>query len=553
MKHCHRSQETGKRRSDNIGLFQSPGKTSMAKQKSTSERLRSLLGEGLCKQKTLLLTLDSPFLDNAQVFPYLGILYLMAVARSNGMQIKFLHAKARETSTSVGPVMAYSDEIGPENVDCCRDFDVIGISCMTPQGLQAYRLCEEIKRLYPSKTVILGGPHARFYLDQCLDKGFDIIVSGDGEHLFEAMITADFDLLSNRVTHLLDKTLVLEDSLSVEQMNAFPVPYREEAYLRRYNYLLEDVPATTLVNSRGCPMRCAFCEHSGSLPRWYSPEHFEAEIRTITNLGYQGIMIFDDLFALSPRRICPYLDILKRYHERRNVVFRCFGHARIIAKHPILLEMLAGSGCVEIGIGAESASQSILDGINKRTTVNQLHACINQAAQRGIKVKAFFMIGLPGETERTFAKTHEFIRFYRKKYPFHFDFDLSIFFPYRGTMIGNAIRLKAGESVTACGRTLRHDSFNVRLNPEYTWDEIDSGILGAYKKRGGGSDLVIESYDWRNRKLLLSAQSIQSLKNRTMKYSGRYAHNRNRNHLNATPVSEGNICHGVKTSLRKFA
>jgi anaerobic magnesium-protoporphyrin IX monomethyl ester cyclase len=307
------------------------------------------------------------------------------------------------------------------------------------------------------------------------------------------------------------------------------------------------------VNSRGCPMHCAFCEHSGSSPRWYSPEHFEAEICNIADLGFKGIMIFDDLFALSPRKLNPYLDILRRYHRHRDVIFRCFGHARIISRYPTLLKMLADSGCVEIGVGAESASQSILDIINKRTKVDQLHACVNQAARMGIKVKAFFMVGLPGETERTFALTHEFIKFYRKKYPFHFDFDLSVFFPYRGTLIGDAIRLNDGESIQVAGRRLDRCSFDVRLNPEYTWDLIDSGNMGAYKKKGGSSDLVIESYDWNADRLLLSAQRIKALKDLTMKYSGRYATVQGHLNLAEQSVSEGNIGHADSANMRKSA
>jgi hypothetical protein len=68
---------------------------------------------------------------------------------------------------------------------------------------------------------------------------------------------------------------------------------------------------------------------------------------------------------------------------------------------------------------------------------------------------------------------------------------------------------------------------------------IDAGSMGAYKKRGGDSDLVIETYDWDRRKVLLSAERIHDLKERAMQYSGRYTGNFGKRRL--APGVEGNI------------
>lgn len=499
------------------------------------------LGHGLKDKKTLLVTLDSPFLDSPHVFPYLGILYLLAVAREAGMTVRYLHPDRMDPALDddAEPCIYYTDQITINNMSAYADFDVIGISCMTPQGQQAYRLCRALKWKFPEKTVIIGGPHAKFYRDNCLDKGFDIIVAGDGERIFHAMITGDFELLADKMCLYSNGTLVLRDALSAKEMNRFPIPYREKAYLHRYQYFLEGEPATTLVNSRGCPMHCAFCEHCGTVPKWFSPEHFQAEIDDILAQSFRAVMIFDDLFALNPKRLVPYLQVLKDRHLGDKMIFRCFGHANILAKYPSLFELLADAGCVEIGIGAESASQRILDAMGKKTTVAQLHDCVQQAARKNIKIKAFFMIGLPGETKASFAQTYDFIRFYREKYPNHFDFDLSVFFPYRGTLIGDAIRMNEGESALYRGKRIDRTSFSLRLRSGFTWSMIDAGAMGAYKKKGGDSDLVVESYDWKRREVLLSAEQIQDLKERAMQYSGRYTGHFGKRSV--TPVMEGNI------------
>jgi radical SAM superfamily enzyme YgiQ (UPF0313 family) len=430
-------------------------------------------------KKVLLATLDSSFMDDSYVFPYLGVLYLMSVAKRAGADV------------------SYTDEF---NIDDAAYFDVIGISCLTPQGGQAYQLCRQIKASYPKKMVILGGPHATHYLNECRKEPFDIIVTGDGERVFEELLLGKVDNLASRLWDTPDQ-LIFHDTLTAEEMNSYPIPYREESYINKYTYNLAGVDYTTLMSSRGCPMRCAFCEQGGTKARWFTPDHFEAEIRSIVDLGIKGVMIFDDLFALSPVKVKPYLEILKKY----QIVFRCFGHAKIMT--PEFAAMLYDAGCVEIAFGGESADQGILDTVNKRTTVEQMHAFIETVIQTGIRVKAFFIIGLPGETEQTFQKTYDFIEKYRTKYPDLFSFDLTVFFPYKGTYIGDMAR--AG-----------NDRFNIR--PKLDWGEIDAGGYGANKKKLGTSDIVIESYDWEKGRVLLSAERIGELQAKTLKLSGRY-------------------------------
>jgi len=168
---------------------------------------------------------------------------------------------------------------------------------------------------------------------------------------------------------------------------------------------------------------------------------------------------------------------------------------------PELAELLAESGCVEIGFGAESASQEILDTVNKRTTVEQMHAFVETVIWAGMKVKAFFMIGLPGETEETFRETYDFIKKYRLKYPSLFDFDCTVFFPYKGTLIGDVARNGGG--------------FKIRPRRGLNWSDIDSNGYGAYKKKKGDSDIVIETDG-------LTAERIGELQKDTMLLSGRY-------------------------------
>ena len=514
----------------------------MLTEKNNTYAILKKIGTGLKYKKMLLTTLDSPFLDNQYVFPYLGILYLVSIATKIGMRAKYINNEENKLTqeTLAEFDIFFTDEFDINNVDLYYGLDIVGISCMTPQGSQAYQICRALKARYPQITILLGGPHASYYLDECRKEGFDIIVTGDGERIFEDLLLGNVDNLSSRLsTKSSSEQLIFRDYLTEDEMNSYPIPYREKTYIDKYNYNLDGVKATTLVNSRGCPMGCAFCEHRRTKGRWFAQEHFESEIRSIVEQGIKGIMIFDDLFAMSPGKIKPYTEILKYFHEENSLVFRCFGHVKIMANHPELAALLYESGCVEIGFGAESASQEILDTIYKGTKVEQMHAFVEKTIQTGIKVKAFFIIGLPGETEQTFKKTYDFIKKYRSKFPKSFDFDLTVLFPYKGTLIGDIARLPEGKTITFDNKEIDRTFFKIRPKQGLSWAEIDAGSYGAYKKKGGAADIVIETYDWEKNKVLLSAERINEFKEEIMLLSGRYT-DKEGNRI-FTPVLDGSI------------
>ena len=59
------------------------------------------------------------------------------------------------------------------------------------------------------------------------------------------------------------------------------------------------------------------------------------------------------------------------------------------------------------------------------------------------------------------------------------------------------------------------------------------------KKKGGASDIVIESYDWQKNKVLLSSEEIYRLKEEVMLLSARYTDSCGKRVF--APSMEGNI------------
>ena len=375
-------------------------------------RKSSVFSHGIknMKPKLLLVSLRDSYMDSDRVMPPLGVMALHSYMLSRGIE------------------SAIENDFDFHDLSKYRGFTHIGISCMTPQKSQAYKLLHAIKKSYPEKIIIIGGPHANFYLQECLDEAFDHIVVGDGEFALEKILRGE---TSERVVRI---------PVSAEEMNNFPLPYREPSFLNQYEFQTQGFKATTILTAKGCPMNCAFCEHAGTKTKLYHPENVGQQIDQAQAAGFNAIMFFDDIFCLSKHRV----EELSREIVKRRMHYRCFAHAKTMTRE--IAELLAGTGCIEIGFGAESGSQKILDAVNKKTTVRQNMDLVEICNEHHIKVKAFLMLGLPGETRETVAETAKFLDFLMSRTFVNFagkiitnDFDLGIYFPYKGTAIRDAI------------------------------------------------------------------------------------------------------------------
>jgi anaerobic magnesium-protoporphyrin IX monomethyl ester cyclase len=405
--------------------------------------------------KLALVSCRSPFLDDDRIYPPLGLLYL----------------KSAVAASVPGCEITVADDYDTADPALFADADAVGVSIMTPQRAEAVQLAGALRDRWPGRLLIAGGPHVKHYGASMAGEPWDYLVGGDGERVLPQILRGE---PVPRITH---------DLIPREELAAMPRPDRlgEAAFLRNYSYTLAGLRSTTMMLGRGCPMACKFCEDAKTLTRWTSADNAKAELDDIAALGYSGVYLFDDLFAINLARCQPYLDLL-RYAGLR---FRCNVHARFMTAE--FAAALAGAGCVEVAFGAESGSQQILDRIDKKTTVAQNYECVRHCADAGIMVKAFLMIGLPGETRETVAETERFIMTSGIG-----DAQIAIFYPYKGTML----RREMDE-----GRT-----------PDLIFEGEG---LGAYGQKDLGTDSVVRTAE------LSSAELVQIREDLISRYAFR--------------------------------
>ncbi len=346
--------------------------------------------------KFYFIDIPSPFLLDQHVFPSLGMLYVAGALRKAGADV------------FVGQLSDFPDEP-----------DYIGISATTPQFSTAVKAAKQARERFKNSKIVIGGCHATLKPTDFTEYA-NYVVTGESDWpvLMDILETSDRQII--KMARHLDPSYL-------------PYPARDLIDMNKYHYTITDdcgnhYRTTSIITSRGCPYNCGFCSkgvREGGVHFRCAQDVIE-ELRELKKMGYQAIHFFDDTFSFKRDRM---LGIAEGLHGL-GMKWRCFVRANTV-DYPTLKAMKE-CGCIEVGCGIESGSDVILYNVNKRTTVKMNTEFMDAARKAGIRVKAFMLIGLPGETHETIAETRKWIT--ENKPPVA---DICIFVPYPDSDIVN--------------------------------------------------------------------------------------------------------------------
>lgn len=96
---------------------------------------------------------------------------------------------------------------------------------------------------------------------------------------------------------------ILNISMSEKEMNRLPMPYRGTEFLKQYNFEIQGVNVSTIFKDNGCPMKCAFCEDTGSKVRLYNPSNINMQIKDVLSAGFKGVIFFYDIFVITKKKV----------------------------------------------------------------------------------------------------------------------------------------------------------------------------------------------------------------------------------------------------------
>ena len=184
--------------------------------------------------------------------------------------------------------------------------------------------------------------------------------------------------------------------------------------------------SSTLLTSRGCRYRCAFCTsgNEGTCVHEYPLDRVEEELRQVVGLGITDLRISDDNIAASPDRLRDVCRLL------RDAGVRWRASIRVSPATEDLYRTMVDSGCVEVNFGVESGDPHVLRVLQKGQSVEQIRQSITRAMSAGLHVRMLMMMGTPGERPETLDLNQRLA----SEFP-GAGLSLTIFYPFPGTQI----------------------------------------------------------------------------------------------------------------------
>lgn len=271
-------------------------------------------------------------------------------------------------------------------------FGLVAISALTARIEEAYRLSQQLRDL--GLKVIIGGLHVSALPEEAALYA-DVVIQGEGERVWPQVLE-DLDQGHSKPFY--------SSFGAIGKEAAHKIPRYDLLDLDRYNRL-------TLQTVRGCPLHCSFCAASRTISpyRKKSLADIERELETILRLWPKPFLELADDNTFVDKVWGKQLASLLGHYP-----LRWFTETDIsLADDTELLKLLARSGCAQVLIGLESASEQAMRGLDTANWKYRKHQSYRERIQKiqeyGISVNGCFILGFDQDDATTFPRTLDFI------------------------------------------------------------------------------------------------------------------------------------------------
>lgn len=341
--------------------------------------------------------------------PPLGLLYIAGYVRQYNHEVHIIDLQTWKYS--LDRTVEYIKSLNP---------DVIGLSAMTINFLNANEIAEGLKNSGLTVPIILGGPHFTAASVETLKRfsAIDFGVVGEGEVTFSEILqkiasNSSVKGVKGVVWRSCSEGIVTNASRPlIENLDMLPLPAWDllQNFPNAYPHnALETrrLPAASIITSRGCPYQCTFCDRSifGNRVRHHSASYTLNMIRHLRDkYKIKDLMILDDNFLLDKIKLFEICNSI--IQENMDVKWYCLSHVSSMTEDR--LEKVKEAGCWIMEVGIESGNEKILRLLKRNTSKTFISNAVNRAKKLGIRVKGNFIFGLPTETLETLEETIRF-------------------------------------------------------------------------------------------------------------------------------------------------
>jgi len=280
------------------------------------------------------------------------------------------------------------------------------------------RISKKIRNTFPEASILLGGAFIN-----------ERYINGEHSELEAIMRKNNIQYIIhsfNSEVDLKDLILSIKEGHELKDVNnLFYFKSRDFINSKLYktkeifnNPILSSFNSLSLVNqefinstlqirsSSGCPFLCAFCSYPTTAGGFYiqETESFKKAIHHIlSNTKINKLIFIDDTLNVPKARFIEILQVLKQYK------IEWFSFLRVQFIDDEIAQLMNESGCRAVYLGLESASDTILQNMNKKANNAQFLNGISLLKKYNILSMAAFIIGYPGETDSTIEEDVAFI------------------------------------------------------------------------------------------------------------------------------------------------
>jgi len=345
--------------------------------------------------------------------PNLGILYLAAIIDQNNIPVEILDL---EQYYGLEP-----EELNKIIIEKIEWYEIIGITSLTNTFYLVKEIADLIKQYNKEKIVVLGGPHVSFQYQEILktEPGIDFICVGESETSFLKLTNLlnlekknlmtpqafekELDAIKGLAYRNLDGNVIFTGFPEPVDIETIPLPPRYLLFQENFYYRV----ASVIIN-RGCPNQCSFCSRQKLFPktRIRSLDSILSEIRDILSYQTYNYINFYDNINIDRKFFHGFCRLF--IDNEIKIPWGC--ELRVDSITAEDAGLLKEAGCKLIATGIESASLIVLKNNLKYQDPQRVLSGIKHLKAVDIPIQAYFVLGLPGETELTFHETLDYIK-----------------------------------------------------------------------------------------------------------------------------------------------
>lgn len=292
--------------------------------------------------------------------------------------------------------------------------------------------------------IVWGGYHASLAPERCMDVvGVDAVVQGDGDLALPQLVDA---WATGRTPQDIpgvwwrDGQELRHEAVDPLVANLDELPIPDFDLFDRSRLIATRTHTALGMLSRGCPFSCTYCTNHAfrslypnakDYHRSRTPEGAIAYIQALRTWypEVHELRFLDNVFGISVDWLARFGELYKR---EVGLPFACDHRAELLTQDTVRL--LADMGCTQVYLGIESGDEELRHRALGRTMSNELLVQVNERLHAaGIRVFAYNMVGLPGETRATALLTPKLNARAHAD-----DACISVFSPYPSTVLYEA-------------------------------------------------------------------------------------------------------------------